>query len=79
MSIEAVQAFREQLKANEALQAAVKDALSPSGAIDPETVARVGRENGFDVTAGEIDAAFKAGGELLEVELELVAGGAHNR
>jgi predicted ribosomally synthesized peptide with nif11-like leader len=77
MSIEAVQAFREELNASEALQAAMKNAWSPEGTIDLETVARVGRENGFDVTASEIDAAFKEGGELSEAELELVAGGCH--
>ena len=79
MSIEGMQAFRQELNSSEVLQAAVKGAMSSDGTIDQETIARVGRENGFDVTVSEIDAAFKQGGELSDIELDLVAGGMATR
>jgi predicted ribosomally synthesized peptide with nif11-like leader len=70
MSIEGAKAFRAELNTSEALQAAVK------GAADAESVARIGRENGFDITAGDIEALFsQGGGQLSEVELDLIAGG----
>jgi hypothetical protein len=48
------------------------------GAADAEGIARVGRENGFDITASDIDALFnQAGARLSEVELDLIAGGNH--
>jgi predicted ribosomally synthesized peptide with nif11-like leader len=76
MSNEAIRAFREMLNTSEPLRATLRGAVSAEGIIDREAIAKIGRENGFDVTAGDVDAVLKQpDGEMSELELELVAGG----
>jgi predicted ribosomally synthesized peptide with nif11-like leader len=79
MSIEAVEAFREKVQSSEDLQAALQACVTSEGSIDPESIVGVGRQNGFDFSAADVDAILaKDGDELSEFELELVAAGQAN-
>ncbi len=77
MSKQHVVAFREQVEADPALSEQLRDETARPYAAGGGTQAliRIARERGFEFTQDELDEVV-AEGELSELELDLVAGGA---
>ena len=75
--------FYEELKNNPELSGKAKEIGELNKGADEatsfENVAKVARESGYAVTAGDIESYAKASRELGEVELEDVAGGSGSR
>lgn len=76
MSLQTAQAFREHVSADPALQAAIRQCLSPAGVFDPAAIVAVGQRNGFQFSTADVDAVLTGDDtELSDFELELVSAG----
>lgn len=72
MSAAAVEAFRKKFATDDEFQRQVQAAFAdPTGG----ELVRLGKAHGFDVTVDELKAVLEEG-ELSDLELELVSGGA---
>jgi predicted ribosomally synthesized peptide with nif11-like leader len=75
MSIQAAQAFRQEVNQNPELQALVGTHIQ-AGGINAEALAALAREHGHDVSTDDVIATLSAANdELSDFEMDLVAGG----